>query len=97
MQYLSWKMVVGGERPPFWTPDLSAMIGAIASGAFMGQVILRASRWGELAPAILGGAASLGVTLLLIRMIVGPRGLAVLRSTLRRTQQSNNTPGMRAA
>lgn len=95
MQYFSWKMVVGGERPPFWTRDLSAMIGAVVSGFLISRVAVHIR--GTLVGVSLGGAASLGLTLLLIRLIVGPRGLEVLVGTFRRGRHGNRAPGTHTA
>jgi O-antigen/teichoic acid export membrane protein len=88
MQLFSWKLVVGGPRPAFWTRELSTMVLAIAIGFAINRIEAHAPRLGTLASALIGGTASLLSTLVLIRAIVGAQGIEALTRSLRRSQRS---------
>jgi O-antigen/teichoic acid export membrane protein len=83
MQYFSWKLVVGGDRPPFWTRSLTTVVLSIACGYVINQVLPYVVI-GRLASILVGGCASLGATLALTRIIVGRDGIQTLARTFRR-------------
>jgi O-antigen/teichoic acid export membrane protein len=83
LQYFSWKLVVGGERPAFWTRSLTTVVLSIACGYAINRLLPHVVA-GRLAATILGGCASLAVTLALARIIVGRDGVQVLVRTFKR-------------
>ena len=83
MQYFSWRLVVGGERPPFWTRSLTTVVLSIACGFAINQLLPHVVS-GRLAAVIVGGCASLAATLALTRILVGRDGVQTLVRTFRR-------------
>jgi O-antigen/teichoic acid export membrane protein len=83
LQYFSWKLVVGGERPPFWTRALTTMVLSVAAGFGISQLLPRVVG-GRLPAIIAGGVASLVATLALTRVIAGREGIQTLVRTFRR-------------
>jgi O-antigen/teichoic acid export membrane protein len=88
LQLFSWKLVVGGPRPAFWTRELSTMVLAVAMGFGINRIESHLRGLSTLASALIGGSASLLITLLLIRLIVGVEGLDALRRSLRRSDRT---------
>ncbi len=83
LQYLSWKLVAGGERPPFWTRSLTTMMLSVACGFAISKLVPHVVG-GRLPALAIGGVASLLATLALTRMIVGRDGIEAFRRTFRR-------------
>jgi O-antigen/teichoic acid export membrane protein len=84
LQYLSWKLVAGGERPRFWTRSLTTTVLSVACGLAINQLLPHVVS-GRFAAVIVGGCASLAATLALTRIIVGRDGIPTLVGAFRRT------------
>jgi O-antigen/teichoic acid export membrane protein len=85
LQYFSWRLVAEGSRPPFWTRSLSAMVLSVGGGFGIHLGLSRIVGLGRIGVTLLGGSASLLVTMALIRGITGAEGIDAFRASFRRT------------
>jgi O-antigen/teichoic acid export membrane protein len=97
LQIFSWRLVVRGPRPPFWTRSLSAAILAIGTGFVLDRFMTHTLGWGSLVRLLAGGVCSLLLTLLFIRTIVGRGGIDVLVRTFRSARVIEASAGARPA
>jgi O-antigen/teichoic acid export membrane protein len=84
LQFFSWRLVVKGPRPPFWTPALSAVVLSVAGGAGIYRLCAGVLGMGPVATTLVGGTASLLLTLALVRLLVGREGIETLLRTVKR-------------
>jgi O-antigen/teichoic acid export membrane protein len=83
-QIFSWRLVVKGSRPPFWTRSLTTVVLSIASGVGIHRLLTGPLALQPLAATLIGGVASVAVTLVFVRVVVGREGIETLVRTLRR-------------
>lgn len=97
LQLFSWKLVVKGARPPFWTRSLSTMVVSIVMGVLLNRLCADVLHLRPLAATLLGGTTSLLVTLALVRILTGREGLETLRNSFHRSGRVVAAPGGQAA
>jgi O-antigen/teichoic acid export membrane protein len=84
LQYFSWRSVVQGPRPPFWTRALSAATLSVAGGAAVYWAFSHVPLTGRLGEIAVGGCSSVVITLVFVRLIVGREGIDAIRNAFRR-------------